>query len=71
MAKLEIMDQTGHSTLEFTKDNALSMEAVMKAITERPGSRIAVQGADGKHDIVAAFNPDAENQLLIPPLVGG
>lgn len=72
MAKrLHVMDQTGHSTKEFA--DAKTTEEAMALVTDRlsKGYRIAVRDPDGKSSMTKAFDPSAEEQLLIPPLVGG
>jgi hypothetical protein len=71
--KFNIMDQSGHSEETFGSDK-LSTEQAMARFAELTGTkkmRAAVPTGDGTHDLIKTFDPDAEQVVFIPPLVGG
>lgn len=74
MGILSIMDQTGHSTLEFDKADPAQLEAAQAKFMELVGERkftAAERTASGTIQKVKGFNPDAAETVLIPQLVGG
>jgi hypothetical protein len=73
MPKQLVMDHSGHSTHEFDPANVVSLEeaeARFKELTGR-GFTAASKAADGKFDVVRAFDPSAKETLFFPRLVGG
>ena len=73
MAKHHIMDQTGHSTIEFDEKNLADLaaaEARFKEMMEK-GYTPAVRGEDGKATVTRSFDPTAQETLFVPQLVGG
>lgn len=73
MAKHLIMDQTGHSTIEFNPANRADLakaEARFNALMKR-GMTPAVLKPDGHHQVTRTFDPTAEQTLFIPQLKGG
>lgn len=71
--KLSIMDHTGHSTVEFDKANVVSLQKAMRRFDElmAKGHTAAVRTGPGELKQVRAFDPNAEETVLTPPLVGG
>jgi hypothetical protein len=75
MAKLSIMDHTGHSTVDFDKADTVSSEAAMARFAELVGDRkyTAATRKAGEHDykVVRSFADVEDETLLKPPLQGG
>ena len=73
MAKHHIMDQTGHSTIEFDQKNTVELKEAMERFDDlvKKGYAPAVKGEDGKHRVTRTFDPSAEETLFQPQLVGG
>lgn len=76
MSKLQIMDHSGHTTVEF--DNATkngvteAMARFNELVKEKKytaGAKVA--GGDGQFRVVRDFDPTAEEIVLMPPLQGG
>jgi hypothetical protein len=77
MAKhvLSIMDHTGHSTVQFDPDNDAEVRTAMKKFDElTKGEKkmiAATRTADGKQQLVRAFDPNAEETVFHEQLKGG
>ena len=75
MAKLSIMDHTGHSTVDFDKANAVSTEAAMARFAELvDGAKYtAATRKAGAHDydVIKRFDQVQDETLLMPPKQGG
>ena len=73
MAKHLIMDQTGHSTVEFDKTNTVDLKEAMERFDNlvKKGYTPAELKADGNHSVTRTFNPEAEQTLFVPQLKGG
>jgi ABC-type ATPase with predicted acetyltransferase domain len=73
MAKHYIMDQTGHTTVEFDKTNTVDVEAAMARFDEltKKGFRYAPKNAEGQPVVSHTFDPTAEEAIFIPQLQGG
>lgn len=73
MPKLHIMDHSGHSTIDFDKANTISVAEAERRFKELTGAGFtaAVRAGPGESKVVKAFDPNAEETLLIPPLQGG
>lgn len=71
--KFAIMDQTGHSTLEFDKADPAQLAAAQAKFDELMGQKYtaAERVAPGESKLVRAFNPDAGEMVFVPQLVGG
>jgi hypothetical protein len=74
MAKHHIMDQSGHSTIEFDKANTVELDFAMarfKALTDG-GHAAATRKAGAKdYTVVKAFDPNADETLFVSPMKGG
>lgn len=73
MAVQKVMDHTGHTTHEFDPKTAVSVaeaEARFKELTGK-GFQAAVLKDNGDHEIVRAFDSNAEQTVFIPQLQGG
>ena len=71
--KFHVMDLTGHSTIDFTKDEAGVAEAMekFKMLVDDQKKIAAVKGKNGDVTKVKSFDPNAEETVFISPLVGG
>lgn len=73
MLKFQIMDQTGHSTVEFDASNTVSLADAEKRFAELTGLGFTagVRQADGTSKKVTAFDPTATEIAFYPHLQGG
>lgn len=73
MPKLLIMDRSGHSEQEFDRADKVSVAEAERRFAELAGAgyAAAVRTGPGQSKLVRAFDPNAEETLLVPPLVGG
>lgn len=75
MSKLQVMDHSGHTTLEFDSATKNGVSEAMERFNEliekkyTAGKRIA--GSDGKFHLIRQFDPAAEEIIMMPPLQGG
>lgn len=75
MGKMLIMDHSGHETLEYDVKDKSSIEAAERRFKELTGVGFTAaeiepgQKSSGK--IVREFNPNANETLLMPRVVGG
>jgi hypothetical protein len=72
--KFAIMDQTGHSTLEFDKADPAQLAAAHAKFDELVAEKkftAAERIAPGESRRVKSFDPDAGEMVFVPPLVGG
>lgn len=71
--KLCVMDKTGDSEIAFNPtdaDQVAKAQAKFDELTK--GNHLAFRkSADGKDEIVRSFDPNAEETVFMPPLVGG
>jgi len=68
-----VMDHTGDTRYNFAAKDAkavLKAEERFKKLTGR-GFTAAVRGASGEVTVTRTFDPNAEETLFIPRLVGG
>ena len=74
MAKMNIMDHTGHTAMEFdakTKDGVSeAMERFNELVKEHKYTAAARVG-DGQFKIIRSFDPTATEIILHPQLQGG
>ncbi len=72
MNKLQIMDQTGHSTLDFDPKNDASTKEAMEKFNELVGKgyQAAVRTESGLKK-VKAFDPAQPETVMHPQLMGG
>ena len=73
MGKVYFQDQTGHTTVEFDKADPASLKIVNDKIAEaiQQGARLAVKTGDGQFEIAKALDPNVDESLVIPQLIGG
>jgi hypothetical protein len=73
MAKHHIMDQTGHSTVEFDKADPQALKEAQARFDRLVAEHYtpAVRGEDGMARVTRTFDPDASETLFVPQLVGG
>lgn len=73
MAKQHVMDQTGHTTHEFSPSDTVGVADAMARFEEltRKGFRAARTKGPGQHELVRSFDPSHEETIFFPPLVGG
>lgn len=76
MGKLQVMDHTGHTTIEFDAQTKDGVSEAMERFNELVGQKKytageRIPGSDGKFKLTRSFNPDAEEIIMMPPLQGG
>lgn len=72
MSKLNIMDHTGHTAIDFKPgDHAEAMAKFNELLKSGHTAAKKVAGGDGQFEVVRAFDPDAEEIIMKPRLVGG
>ena len=78
MMRFNVMDHTGHSTQDFTKDSAEVAAAMVKfaELTKPPsqggkGYAAARRDAPGHLTHIRKFDPNATEIVFTPPLKGG
>lgn len=73
MATHQIMDASGHTTIEFDKANTVEVGEAMKRFEEltAKGYRYAPRGPDGSAAVKKAFDPNADDAVFIAPMQGG
>jgi hypothetical protein len=69
--KLNIMDQTGHSVIEFDKTETSKAMEKFNELVKTQKHRAAVKQPDGSHKLVKDFDPNAEEMIFFPQLKGG
>lgn len=69
----KVMDITGHTEHAFDPKDIVSVKEAEARFMELTGKGFAaaVKVGDGKHEVVRAFDPAAEETVFVPPLVGG
>lgn len=72
MAKLSIMDHTGHSVQEFDRADSASVARAMEKFRELTGAgHVAARMSPAGNQVIRAFDPDAEEILFFPQRQGG
>lgn len=74
MPKQLIMDHTGHSEKVFDKADKVSMDEAERRFAELTGKgfRAVALGQSGEPgEIIKGFDPNVEQTLFIPQLIGG
>lgn len=73
MATQIVMDHTGDSRHSFDRSDAISVAKAERRFRELTGAGFiaAQRTADGESRRVTAFDPNAEETLFFPRLVGG
>lgn len=72
--KFQVMDHSGHSTLEFDAamaDQVKAGEAKFAELTKSLGMTAYEKTGDGGGRLVRTFDPNREETLFRPRLVGG
>jgi hypothetical protein len=72
--KFQIMDHTGHSTIEFDKANTADLDAVVAKFNELKASgHVAATRKAGETDYKVIKSPDdvQDETLFVPQLRGG
>jgi hypothetical protein len=73
MAKHHIMDQTGHSTIEFDANNTVELNdalARFKALTDNGHAAATRKAGTKDYTVVKAFDPGADETLFVSPMQG-
>jgi hypothetical protein len=69
--KFYIMDQTGHSTVEFKdSETDVAMKKFME-LTKTKKKIAAVRTGEGQLRKTSAFDPDADEMVFFSPMRGG
>lgn len=74
MGKLQVLDFSGHTTLEFDQETKAGVAEAMAKFEELVKGKkftAAEKVGDGKFVLARNFNPLAEEIILQPPLQGG
>lgn len=74
MPKQLVMDQSGHSEHVFDRADKVSLAEAMQRFDELVNTKkfaAAVRTGPGELKKVTAFDPNAEETVFVPPLVGG
>lgn len=73
MAKLEVMDQTGHTTLEYALDEEAALANAKAAFDEAVVGHIAyaVDDESGDVTVLEHFDETAEHIVMADAMVGG
>lgn len=74
MAKLTILDHTGHSEMKFdaaTKSGISEAMQKFEQLVGGSGHTAAGLYADGRKEIIRNFDPNAQEIILMPRLKGG
>lgn len=76
--QFHLMDQTGHTTIDFDKNGTEVAKAMAKfaELVKRPseggkGYTAARRDGQGKLTQIRSFDPAAEEIVFVPPLKGG
>jgi hypothetical protein len=71
--KFFVMDQTGHSTIEFDKSDAAVSEAMAKFTGLVGAGHVAATRKEGATDytVTKTFDPTADETLFVPQMKGG
>lgn len=73
MAKLAILDHTGHTEMLWSKSDELTtaeVEAKFNELVEQGYLTYKVTG-NGEGEVIKAFDPEADSIVAHAPLVGG
>lgn len=70
---INVMDHNGHSPHQFDPDDVVSVEAAKARFQElmSKGCFAFEGGQGGSHKQVKAFDPNIENVVFSPQLIGG
>ena len=76
MSKLQIMDHSGHTTMEFDAETKAGVSEAMKTFDDLVKNKkytagAKVSGSDGKFQLIREFDESAEEIIMMPPLQGG
>lgn len=75
MAKHEIMDHTGHSTIEFDKAKTADLDAAMKRFEELVGEKkmlaVTREPGDPHYTVAKTFRETKTETLFRPQMAGG
>jgi len=72
MGKLRILNEAGDREVPWTADDVESLRIAEESFFEhqRQGSAAFAKTGSG-HELIKSFVPDAEEILIVKPLVGG
>ena len=72
MGKLRILNESGDREIPWTLEDADSLRAAEKLFFEQQKSgSAAFAKVNGGHELIKSFDPDADEILIVKPLVGG
>lgn len=71
MAKLVILDRSGHRTLAWDKAHADEVKAAADEFEKLQATGFAAFNLDGPGKLIRHFDENAEEIMLVPPLAGG
>jgi hypothetical protein len=74
MATHKVMDHTGHSVIEFDKNNTVELSEAMARFTALTGNGHTAatrKAGDPDYTVTKTFDPTADETLFVPALQGG
>ena len=72
--KMKIMDGSGHNEIEYDTEVEEEVQTASEEFNRMIGEHytaFANPDGDGKREIITAFDPDAEDVLLVAQISGG
>ena len=71
--KFHVMDHTGHSTESFKEGDIVSLAEASSRFAELKDRKFAAfrKDGEGQHTQLKVFDPEAQEVLFVPNLVGG
>lgn len=69
--KFQILDHTGHSTLDFSKDETASAMEKFNALIKDGSTAATRKTGDKDYTVTRQFDPTADETLFIPRMQGG
>ena len=69
--KFYVMDYSGHSTVEFSKDETTEAMAKFNEIVATGSTAATRKAGDKDYTVTKSFDPTADETLFVPRMQGG
>jgi len=69
--KFYVMDYSGHSTVEFSKDETTEAMAKFNEIVATGSTAATRKAGDQDYTVTRQFDPTADETLFVPRMQGG
>ena len=69
--KFYVMDYSGHSTVEFSKDETTEAMAKFNEIVATGSTAATRKAGDKYYTVTKSFDPTADETLFVPRMQGG